>query len=299
MIVMAPKKILYCLLAFTPLFFYSCVPQKQATSHKQEIAQLDSLLQNHSRTLTNHDGLRKTKQGDNEIDSTTDARMRKFIGLANAEIDKAVAQNQILIGQTVVNREDWNQLKKGLAFTRNTSKIINDKVSLITDLMNRSTVVRLDQDLIFEPGKYTANPDVAKSIAKFFEPAAREIDYFIQKYPEFPLSLVITAKGYADATTISDGTALYKDLYARLRLKGTEPDAKELNKELSRARAEEVIGLLKKYTQGRSVDGGNVKNILYLYEGKGDTFPDPKTIDYKVDDKRRRVVLLFWGLFPE
>jgi flagellar motor protein MotB len=84
-----------------------------------------------------------------------------------------------------------------------------------------------------------------------------------------------------------------------LKLKGTEPDAKELNKELSRARAEEVIGLLKKYTEGRSVDGGNVKNILYLYEGKGDSFPDPKNADYKVDDKRRRVVLLFWGLFPE
>lgn len=296
---MAPKQILYCLIAATPLFIFSCVPQKQATSHKREIAQLDSLLQNHSRILKDQDGLRKKRQDQNEIDSTTDARMQKFIGVANEEINKAVAQNQILIGQTVVNREDWDQLKKGLSFARSTSKLISDKVSLISDLMNRNAVVRLDQDLIFEPGKYTANPDVANSIAKIFEPAAKEIDYFIQKYPDFPLSLVITAKGYADATTISEGSSLYKDLYSRLRLKGTEPDAKELNKELSRARAEEVISLLKKYTQGRSVDGGNVKNILYLFEGKGDSFPDPKLTDYKVDDKRRRVVLLFWGLFPE
>ncbi|HEV7783005.1 MAG TPA: hypothetical protein VGO58_17135 [Chitinophagaceae bacterium] len=297
---MAFPKILYSLIACFPLFFYSCVPQKKATSHQQEIAKLDSLLQDHSKTLKNQDAIRRKKQDDNEIDSTTNARMQKFIGVANEEISKAVAQNQILIGQTIVNREDWDQLKKGLAFARSTSKIIGDKVSLIGDLMNRSTVVRLDQDLIFEPGKYTANPEVANSIAKIFEPAAKEIDYFIQKYPDFPLSLVITAKGYADATTILEGSSLYKDLHSRLRLKGgAEPDAKELNKELSRARAEEVIGLLKKFTEGRSVDGGNVKNILYLYEGKGDSFPDPKTTDYKVDDKRRRVVLLFWGLFPE
>ncbi len=296
---MALQKTLYFLIISLPLLFYSCVPQKKAASHQQEIAQLDSLLQNHSRILKDQDAARKKKENDNEIDSTTNARMQKFIGVANEEINKAVKQNQILIGQTVVNREDWDQLKKGLSFARSTSRIIGDKINFITDLMNRSTVVRLDQDLIFEPGKYIANPEVANSIAKLFEPAAKEIDYFIQKYPDFPLSLVITAKGYADATTISEGSSLYKDLHARLRLKGTEPDAKELNKELSRARAEEVIGLLKKYTEGRSVDGGNVKNILYLYEGKGDAFPDPKLTDYKVDDKRRRVVLLFWGLFPE
>lgn len=296
---MASRNTIISLIIALSLVIYSCVPQKQVTSHQKEIAQIDSLLQDHAKTLQSQDAVRKKKENNNEIDSTTNARMQKFIGVANEEINKAVKQNQILIGQTVVNREDWDQLKKGLAFARSTSKIIGDKISLITDLMNRNTVVRLEQDLIFEPGKYTAGPDVAAAIGKLFEPAAREIDYFIQKYPDFPLSLVITAKGYADATTISEGTPLFKDLHGRLKLRGTEPDAKELNKELSRARAEEVIGLLKKYTENRSVAGGNVKNILYLYEGKGDSFPDPKATDYKIDDKRRRVVLLFWGLFPE
>jgi hypothetical protein len=297
---MPPKKIIYFFIAaLSSLFFYSCVPQQKAVSHQKELASVDSLLKQHSETLKKQDAQRKTKQAQNEIDDTTNARMQKFIGVANDEINKVIAQNKILIGETVVDRADWDQLKKGLAFARSTSKIANNKISLITDLMNRTTVVRLDQDLIFEPGKYSAGPDVAGAIGKLFEPAAKEIDYFIQKYPDFPLSLVITAKGYADATTIQEGTPLYKDLQSRLKLNNIEPDAKELNKELSRARAQEVIGLLKKYTEGRSVDGGNVKNILYLYEGKGDAFPDPKLTDYKIDDKRRRVVLLFWGLFPE
>lgn len=290
---------LFALQLMLVLSFAACVPQQKSISHQREIARIDSQLSNYSKTLKEQDALRKNKQSHNEIDDTTNARMQKFIGIATEEIDKIIAQNSILIGRTVVNREDWNQLKNGLSLARNTSKIINDKISLITDLMNRNTVVQLDQDLLFEPGKYSVSNAVAEAVGRIFEPAAKEIDFFIRKYPDFPLSLVITAKGYADATSITEGTPLYKDLYGRLKLKGTEPDNKELNRELSRARAEAVIALFKKYTVGRSADGSNIRNILYLFEGKGDAFPNPRTADYKVDDPRRRVVLLFWGLFPE
>lgn len=244
---MPSKKLLYFLLITSlPLFLFSCIPQKKVTSHQQEISRLDSQLKQYSITLKAQDLQRLDKQNGNEMDDTTSARMQKFIGIANEEINKAIAQNQILIGETPVNKDDWERLKKGLSLARNTSKIINDKVSLITDLMNRRAVIKLDQDLIFEPGKYQAGPDVANAIGKIFEPAAKEIDFFIQKYPDFPLSLVITAKGYADGTTITEGTPLYKDLVNQLRLNAKEPDEKELNRQLSRDRAEEVIKLLKR-----------------------------------------------------
>lgn len=260
---------------------------------------IDSILRLQSDSLKKFDAQRKAKQSQNEIDDTTSARMQKFINNANDQLKVVIEKNQVLIGETVVDRKDWDQLKNGLAFARSTSVVTNNKISFISDLLNRNTVVRLDQDLMFEAGKYTAGPDVAAAIGKLFEPAAKEIDYFIRKYPDFPLSLVITARGYADASTISEGTPLYRDLQARLKLRSTEPDAHELNKELSRARAQEVIGLLKKYTEGKSIDGGNIRNILYLYEGKGEALPDPKVKDYKTEDPRRRVVLLFWGLFPD
>ena len=32
---------------------------------------------------------------------------------------------------------------------------------------------------------------------------------------------------------------------------------------------------------------------------KGDALPNPDVKDYKVDDPRRRVVLLFWSIFPD
>ena len=113
-------------------------------------------------------------------------------------------------------------------------------------------VVKLDQDVLFEPGKYSVSPALVETISKLFEPAAKEIDLFTKKYPDFPLSLVITSKGYADATTISEGSSLYKDLKERLSMSVKDPDSKELNKELSRARAEAVRNLFKKFADARS-----------------------------------------------
>ena len=286
-------------MAFIAFNLYSCVPQQKAVSHKQQLAILDSQLAQHSNKLKELDAKRQTKQDQNEIDDTASTRIKKYIGITTTEIDKLVTQNSILIGDMEVDRNDWNRLKKALVLSGVTSKMISDKVNFINDLINRNMVVKLDQDVLFQPGKYTVEAKVSDAIGKFFEPAAKEIDLFTQKYPDFPLSLVITAKGYADGTSIMEGTQLYKDLLDGIKLSGRTPDNKELNKELSSRRAEAVIQLFKKYTYGRSTMGGSVKNILFLTEGKGDVLPNPKITDYSIDDARRRVVLLFWSVFPE
>lgn len=281
------------------VILFSCIPQQKAVTHKQQLNILDSQLTRHRKDLQELDAKRKNKQELNEMDDTASSRIQKYIGLATAEIDKLVAQNSILIGNTVVERDDWNKLKKALILSQKTSKLISDKVNFINDLINRNMVVKLDQDVFFEPGKYTVNPGVADAIGKFFEPAAKEIDLFTQKYPDFPLSLVVTAKGYADGTAIVEGTPLYKALAEDLKLSTSTPDNKELNKQLSRKRADAVIELFKKYTKDRSTMGGSVKNIMFLTEGKGDALPNPKTTDYSINDPRRRIVLLFWSVFPE
>jgi hypothetical protein len=281
------------------LVLFSCLPQKKIGSAKKELAAVDSQLVVHSNHLKELDIQRQKKQDQNEIDDTTNSRIQKFINKTNAEIDTLINQNTIIIGETVVNKDDWKRLLSTLSKSRMSSKKIGDKISFLSDLISRNMVVKIDQDVLFEPGKYTVAPAMADAIGKLFEPAAKEIDLFTRKYPDFPLSLVITAKGYADGTAISEGSALYKDLKDRLKLNNPNPDAKELNKELSNARAQQVSELFKKFSAGRSADGSNLKNVLYLYEGKGDRFPDPKVTDYKVDDPRRRVVLLFWSVFPE
>jgi hypothetical protein len=297
---MYKKRNHYLLLAaFVTFYFYSCVTTQKIISHKQQLANQDSILHQYSNKLKELNAKRQDKQDQNEMTDTASAHIKKYIGLAEAEADKVIAQNAILIGNTAVDKNDWNRLKKALSLAEGTSKLLRDKINFINDLINRNMVVKLDQDVIFEPGKYIVSQSVADAIGKFFEPAAKEIDLFTQKYPDFPLSLVITAKGYADGTSIAEGTQLYKDLTESLKLSGKIPDNKDLNKELSVKRARSVIDLFKKYTTGRSISGGSVKNILYLHEGKGETYPSPKVFDYSINDPRRRVVLLFWSIFPE
>ncbi len=295
------KKGTYYLLVFLTITasFFSCVTQKKVISVKKEITTVDSQLQKYSTALKQLDTKREMKQEQNQIDDKASARIQKFIAKTRTEIDTLHAQNTILIVNTIVDRADWQKLLKTLSLSRKSSKTIGDKIQFLSDLINRNMVVKIDQDVLFAPGQYIVTPAIAASIGNLFEPAAKEIDTFIKKYPAFPLSIVITVKGYADATAISEGTPLYKDLKARLSMSNADPDNKELNKQLSRVRAEQVKALFEKYTTDKSGTGHYIPNILYLSEGKGEALPNPTITDYKIDDARRRVVLLFWSIFPE
>ena len=296
---MHKQKIPYFLLIITSgILLFSCLPQKKVASTKKDLTTVNSQLQEQNKTLKSLDEQRLAKQEQNEMDDTSSSRIKKYINNTTIEIDTLIGNNAFLIGESIVNKDDWGRLISTLSNSRMSSKKIGDKIAFLTDLINQNTVVRIDQDVLFEPGRYVVAPAMANAIAKIFEPAAKEIDLFTKKYPDFPLSLVITAKGYADATTISEGSSLYKDLKERLKLSVSNPDGKELNKELSRARAKEVIDLFQKFAAGRT-GGTYLKNVLYLYEGKGESLPNPKLTDYKVNDPRRRVVYLFWSVFPE
>lgn len=281
-------------------FLLSCSSAKKAQSRREALIAVDSQLAQSKNYLSQLDVQRKNKQSKNEIDDTASSRIQKYISKTKGEIDTAIQENTLLIGKTLVAREDWNKLKEALLKSQKSLKNIKDKTSFINDLLKRNTVVKLDQDVIFKPGEYEVSPAVAAAIGKFFEPAALGVDSFINKYPDFNLSLVITAKGYADATTIATDSKLYKELKDQLKLQTETPTAKDLNDQLSRLRAKKVIELFQDFTTTRS---GKRKlsneHILYLFEGKGETFPDPSVTNYKTDDPRRRVVLLFWSIFPE
>lgn len=279
--------------------FFSCLSQRKVRSGKKDLVTVDSVLTRQEITLKDLDEQRRIKQEENEMDDTSSSRIRQYISKTREEIGKMHEENTVLIAKTNINKEDWERLLKTLSFSENSSRRINQKIIFLTDLISQNTVVKIDLDVVFEPGRYTVSPIIASTISRIFEPAASEIDRFTVKYPDFPLSLVITAKGYADATTITEGSQLYHELKERIKLSGTEPDNKALNKELSNARAQEVINLFKKFAAERAGNKSYLRNVLYLYEGRGENLPNPKITDYRLDDPRRRVVYLFWSVFPE
>ena len=281
------------------LALVSCGSTRKIQAYRQKLSTLDSQLLVHKKELANIDESRRKKEQQNEIDDTANTRIRNYIDKTKKEIDTLVKKNTVIVLGNEVNSDDWSRLKKAFRFTSGTEKKINQKVLLLEDLVNRNMVIKLDQDVLFEPGSYTVAPSVVSNISKLFVPAAEEIDRFSKKYPDFTLSLVITAKGYADGTTIAEGTTLYKNLKERLRLSNADPNSRDLNKELSRARAEAVKKLFEAYANSRSDNGIYKRNVLYLYEGKGEEFPDPKVSNYSISDPRRRIVLLFWSIFPD
>ena len=130
-------KYLFLLLSF-PFVLFSCVPQKKAVSVKKDLTAVNSQLVKHSDRLKDLDAQRQKKEEQNEIDDTTNSRIQKFINKTNAEIDTLIKQNSILIGETVVNRSDWERLLKTLSSSRMSSKKIDDKISFLSDLISRN-----------------------------------------------------------------------------------------------------------------------------------------------------------------
>jgi flagellar motor protein MotB len=277
------------------LFFQACVPQHKATLTKKKLSEQDSLLQEYNKQLSTLDTKRQSKEKLNEIDDTANSRILQFIQKTKTEIAQMHSENTVLIGTVEIKRDDWDKLRKNLSVCLNATKRINGKILFLSDLINRNTVLKLDQDVLFEPGKYIVEASVINSIGKIFEPVAKEIQSFTQKYPDFPLSLAITAKGYADGTDISEGSTLYKELKSNIEFNGQMVNRENLNKELSNLRAKSVIDLFQNYTSKQTSQGG----IIFIHKGKGEELPDPTISDYKSDDKRRRVVLLYWSVFPD
>ena len=284
-----------CLAFLLSIYLYSCVPQHKVAATKKQLSQQDSLLQVYDQQLDKLEIKRKEKEALNETDDTANMRIRQFFDKTREEIEQLHNENTVLIGTVEVKKDDWDRLRKNLSVCLNATKRINGKILLLTDIINRNTVLRLDQDVIFEPGQYTVASSVVASIGKIFEPVSIEIDSFTRKYPDFPLSLAITAKGYADATNISENTTLYKDLKNDIQFTGQPITRENLNKALSNLRAKTVIELFKNYTNVK----GNQGSIIFVYKGKGEELPDPKITDYKTDDARRRIVLLYWSVFPD
>ena len=288
------NSILPCLLSI--IIIAGCVSQKKVITAWEELRKKeDQLITNEKKLDSLNREIQKRLQG-NEIDDTTAERIQRFIGVSKKDIDKIQAQNEILSGKTVINKEDWPTIRNNLEITDQLLKSTADKLEMIADLLSRSLVIKIEQDIIFEPGQYKVSQTVSQSVSKIFEPAASEIESFIKKYPDYSLSVVVNANGFADATSIAENSTLYKDLKSRLK---ENSSAKDLNKELSRLRAEEVITLFKKFFDTRIQADKRLKNILYTFEGKGDELPNPKVTDYKTEDPRRRVVLLYWSVFPE
>ena len=92
------------------LLLYSCVPQNKVRSSKKDLNTINSQLSGNNEALNKLDAIRSGKENQNEIDDTTNSRLRQYIDATREEIDTLIKGNSILIGESVVDKNDWERL---------------------------------------------------------------------------------------------------------------------------------------------------------------------------------------------
>ena len=120
------------------LFMAGCVPKQGITKARNDLSTVNQQLKQHDAGLTALEKDRKKKEQLNEIDDTASSRIKKFIDKTHQQLDTLVKNNIVLIGETALEKDDWDRLRKALSFSRKTSKTIGDKIEFLNELIEQN-----------------------------------------------------------------------------------------------------------------------------------------------------------------
>ncbi len=195
-------------------------------------------------------------------------------------------------------------------------RIIKAKVTLIDSIVNKGASTRefsfkmIDDGLststknlfelaaFFGPGGFII-PEGKYSIARrYFTPVIDSLVKFSNNYPILLRTASIIVNGYSDATAISPGTGLYKKIAGYIN--NETPSKEELNLGLSALRAEEISKFLNKLLKEKYPEFKAIDKIVFetLEIGQGEKLPEATIKNYKPNDARRRVVIIYWSILP-
>jgi hypothetical protein len=169
---------------------------------------------------------------------------------------------------------------------------------MIEEGLQKSTKTLFSLAAFFGPGGYAIPAEKSEKARIYFSPVIDSLIKFSNKYAEAPRTATILINGYADASQISKGSKLYNELGAYL--KNESPSKEQLNVGLSALRAEELSKLFTRTIKEKSVNIVAPLKITFanIEVGRGEQLPDPKIKNYKVNDERRRIVIVFWSVLP-
>jgi hypothetical protein len=200
-------------------------------------------------------------------------------------------------------------------FTKN-FRLIKTKILLIDSVVNKKAVARefifnmIEDGLskskpnlfslaaFFGPGGFIIPEQKYNLAKKYFSPIIDSLVKFSNNYATVIRTAVITVNGYADGTNIGKGSKLYNTLASYLN--NINPDKEALNAALSALRAEKISILLTQLLKERFPEFKLITKVVFESNetGMGEKLPDPKIVNYKLNDERRRIVIIFWNVLP-
>jgi len=285
----------------------SCGTQKRmaAASEKNQIAR--ESISTDSASLSSLQAEMMKKLGQQSVDSSIN---KKIISLLSA------LQNDLGKIQNTVNAVDFFlETRKNFRSSHYENGVKTYMVQLDSFQLQKKTRDRIYQLLdeavkmeafkkygmgaFFEPGIYRIAPSAFSSVNRSFQPAIDSMSAISNRYHDIKRTAHLVIVGYADATPITPGTALYNELKGYIRQ--PDPNNEQLNLALSDLRANELLRNLKMimHTSAPQFSNYNQLKIGYTSYGRGEALPFNNITDYTDNDERRRVVVFYWAILPE
>ena len=240
-----------------------------------------------------------------KIDSVTaqgvDTRMNKYIAKMeeNAKELKSLetsisnpeeyAANSVSIKSRVYFMD--SVINKDAAKREYTFKMIEEGIK-------KSTKTLFSLAAFFGPGGYSIPVDKQDKASVYFAPLVDSLIAFSNKYAELPRTATVLVNGYADATQIGKGSELYTKIADYIKI--ADPTKEQLNLGLSTLRAEELSKLFANIAKQKANKFIALPKITFenIEVGRGEQLPDDSITDYKVNDERRRIVVVYWSVLP-
>jgi outer membrane murein-binding lipoprotein Lpp len=170
---------------------------------------------------------------------------------------------------------------------------------MIEDGMAKSNKKLFNLAAFFGPGGYSIPQEKYPLARQYFTPIIDSLMMFSNNYASLFRTASIMVSGYADAANIAKNTPLHKKLSGYL--KNPNPTREELNTALSALRAEEIARVLNLLIKEKVPDFVSIDKVTFesLETGEGEKLPNPVIADYRKNDERRRVVLIYWSVLPD
>jgi hypothetical protein len=172
--------------------------------------------------------------------------------------------------------------------------MINESLDIIVNQQHM-----FDLAAFFGPGKYDIPSEKIDVAEKLFSPLVDSLVGFYKKYADVEKRATLVILGYADGSGFNPESDIYKSIMEKL--KDSSVTKEKMNQQLSEWRAVSIGDLMEFSIEKKIPNYKDIKQIEFLFieKGKGEEYPSKLVTDYKVDDERRRVVLLFWNILPK
>jgi hypothetical protein len=293
--------------------FFSQIDQKLLDpNYEGEAGRLKKMLKNASAQqkkeaaqMTAIQNAKESLVQSGKVDTGTSAGIDKRMMGFQKNMD-SIAKEIKTLGQQLntpeVFKKDFKLIKTRILLI---DSVVNKKaaykeyvLNMIMESISNSKPTRFNMAAFFGAGGYKIPDDKKEFAHKYFSPIVDSLIYFSNKYNAVFRNAKVIVNGYSDASQVSPTSKLYKTLADYLH--NDSPTPKELNAALSALRAEEISRFLLQDIKESSGQLLSVEKITFQAEeaGYGEQLPDPSIKNYKRNDDRRRIVVVFWNVMP-